>query len=52
MNETTKICPICPRGEEYAKTGIMPKQENDHHHHGHPHGQRLQFEKTEQQLIM
>lgn len=61
MSETNK-CPCCPRGcdlsdphcsrgEEYAKTGIIPQKgegsgkshEHDHehehgHHHGHGHG--------------
>ncbi|MGN0342347.1 MAG: hypothetical protein ACI4DO_06095 [Roseburia sp.] len=64
MSEETKTCPICPRGcdltsphcgrgEEYARTGILPQQEGEHSHgHGHEHGHRLQFEKKEQQLVM
>lgn len=35
--------PHCPRGKQYAKTGIIP----DHHEN-----KRLSFEKKEQQLIM
>lgn len=59
MNQSTKKCPICPRGcdqsapsckrgEEYAKTGVIPQE------HGHGSGQspRLSFEKKEQQLVM
>lgn len=57
MNEI-KNCPICSRGcyltsphcgrgEEFAKTGILPQQERKH-----SHGHRLQFEKKEQQLVM
>lgn len=68
MNEKTKTCPICPRGcdltsphcgrgEEFAKTGILPQQEGEHSHghsneHGHGRGHRLRFEKKEQQLVM
>ncbi|MGN0435755.1 MAG: hypothetical protein ACI4D8_03895 [Wujia sp.] len=64
MNEKTKTCPICPRGcnltsphcgrgEEFARTGIVPQQDGKHSHgHVHEHGHRLQFEKKEQQLIM
>jgi hypothetical protein len=67
MNEKTKTCPICPRecdlaspncgrGEEFARTGVLPKEsENRHghsHEHGHDHRQRLQFEKKEQKLVM
>lgn len=39
--------PHCERGEEYAKTGKIPEGAG----HGHAHG-RLQFEKSEQQLVM
>ena len=53
--------PHCPRGEEYAKTGVIPEGHGHGHgphghggphgdHHGHP--ARLQFEKPEQQRVM
>jgi hypothetical protein len=47
MTQNTNKCPVCPRGcdlsspsckrgEEYAKTGEMPKgDEHSHHHHTH-----------------
>ena len=56
--------PGCPRGEEYAKTGVIPAEAEGHEHghgphgHGGPHGDhhghpvRLQFDKPEQQLVM
>ena len=61
MGNETK-CPCCPRGcdlsqpgchrgEEYARTGVIPEG----HGHGHgPHGHpaRLQFEKPEQRMVM
>jgi hypothetical protein len=54
MSEETKTCPCCPRGcdlsaphcsrgEEYAKTGVIPKREDGGKNgnageHGHGHG--------------
>lgn len=76
MNKETKKCPICPRGcdltapncergENFARTGVLPQQGGRHgsgdgHEHGHEHGHahahghknRLQFKKKEQQLVM
>lgn len=42
--------PHCERGEEYAKTGIIPQERE--HGHAHRNTQRLHFEKKEQQLVM
>lgn len=61
MNENTKNCPICPRGcdlsaphcgrgEEYARTGTLPQEQEHGHNPGH--APRLRFERKEQQLVM
>lgn len=58
-NKDTKTCPVCPRGcdlaaphcgrgEEYARTGKLPNQQE----HGQGRAPRLQFEKKEEQLVM
>ena len=59
MQKNAGICPGCPRecdlsaphcgrGEEYAKTGILPQERE----RGPGNGPRLRFEKKEQQLVM
>lgn len=57
MKNNKNKCPICPRGcdltsphckrgEEYAKTGTLPKE------HGHHGPMRLTFDDEHQQLVL